>query len=144
MIYNGYFRDIKDSLYTVRITTENGNVAKKVTLSDTPLLLKWMNLMTLSIHPPNIRQVQQKLLIVIICLMFTLVRLKVQKWNFTKSLSQSGLGMQHQIFMIRDLSLFGKNIDRMSRCFIYITILSLQTNEQTGQKLLLYYSKVII
>lgn len=38
MIYNGYFRDIKDSLYTVRITTENGNVAKKVTLSDTPFV----------------------------------------------------------------------------------------------------------
>lgn len=38
MIYNGYFRDIKDSLYTVRITTKKGTVAKEITLSDNPFV----------------------------------------------------------------------------------------------------------
>lgn len=36
MIYNGYFKDIKDSLYKVRITTKKGTVAKEITLSDNP------------------------------------------------------------------------------------------------------------
>lgn len=38
MIYNGYFRDKKDSLYKVRITTANGNTAKEITLSGTPFV----------------------------------------------------------------------------------------------------------
>ena len=38
MIYNGYFRDKKDSLYKVRITTVNGNTAKEITLSGTPFV----------------------------------------------------------------------------------------------------------
>lgn len=38
MIYNGYFRDIKDSLYKVRITTKKGTVAKEITLSDNPFV----------------------------------------------------------------------------------------------------------
>lgn len=38
MIYNGYFRDKKDSLYKVRITTANGTTAKEITLSGTPFV----------------------------------------------------------------------------------------------------------
>lgn len=37
MIYNGYFRQIKtDNLYTVRITTQNGDATKEITLGGTP------------------------------------------------------------------------------------------------------------
>lgn len=36
MIYNGYFRDRNNSIYTVKITTVNGDTTKEITLSGTP------------------------------------------------------------------------------------------------------------
>ena len=38
MIYSGYFRDLNDKLYTVKLTTNTGNQTSTVTLGGTPFV----------------------------------------------------------------------------------------------------------